>query len=525
VPLRLTHILLLIGVLLLALVPRALFISGTSPYPMHEDEALIAVPAARMLKRGELNPHWFKYPSLPIYLTAAGLAAGRVIDGDTDSEVGRVGRPYYDRPAVMETARYLFAVLSVAVFAMVGLLAFKATGEPWLLSLAPLLLLVSDRFLIQSWTYLNVDIVGALVCTGALAYAFCTRGRTSLLHRALLPGLLTGLAVGSKYYLGLVGLPFALLLFEREHRPQLLKNAGAIVAATILGFLISTPYALLDSETFVEHLVFEVEHYSEGHAGGDGEPGLSQLVYYGGQLHKEFGYGLLAFALIGLVGLVKRDRKSALLLLSFPVALLVFLATQRVHFPRNIISIYAVLPILAAYGLSVCVKSTRESKLAHLGPVLVVVALVLTVPHKRIRASYSIPADSRTRAAEWIEANRPDGSRVYIADELQMDTRELEAFDVHTLPLTELVRPDMIGHYAKEDPVFVLPESLPGSRFARTFGKTMEPTRALTQRAKFGRNPVPRRTTRLVHMGDPRLQVLGLPGPSSGEGADDSSSR
>src|SRR6266487_1349719 len=63
-------------------------IEGTLPYPLFVDEGFVAAPAARMLTTGTLNPQYFnydeksfelnalKFPSLPMYLTAIGMAGG-----------------------------------------------------------------------------------------------------------------------------------------------------------------------------------------------------------------------------------------------------------------------------------------------------------------------------------------------------------------------------------------------------------------------------------------------------------------
>src|SRR6266446_3119909 len=75
-------------------------IEGTLPYPLFVDEAFVARPAARTLTTGTLNPHYFNYPSLPMYLTAVGMAAGFVRNARHHEfqdivSLGNVGYPYY----------------------------------------------------------------------------------------------------------------------------------------------------------------------------------------------------------------------------------------------------------------------------------------------------------------------------------------------------------------------------------------------------------------------------------------------
>jgi hypothetical protein len=101
-------------------------IEGTLPYPLFADEGFIAQPAARILTTGTLNPHYFNYPSLPMYLTAIGMAGGflrsvRHHDIHEIASLGNVRYPYYDTPGAVQGARQLFSVLSVVALAATGL--------------------------------------------------------------------------------------------------------------------------------------------------------------------------------------------------------------------------------------------------------------------------------------------------------------------------------------------------------------------------------------------------------------------
>ncbi|MFT5286998.1 MAG: 4-amino-4-deoxy-L-arabinose transferase-like glycosyltransferase [Planctomycetota bacterium] len=504
-----------------AVVPRVSFIKRTSPYPLQTDEALIMKRAAGMVERGDLSPHFFKYPTLPIYLTALAFATNQAQDEEGNAVIGRVSKPFYTYPEVPESARFLFAALSVLTVMLTGILAVRAFREPALLFIAPLLLLVSDRFLLQSWMYLNVDIIGAVVCLSAITTLFFTRERTNFWYRALLPGLFVGFAVGSKYYLGLVGLPFAIVLFDREQREHLTRNAIGIVLATIVAFLVTTPYALIDRDLFLTQVIFEIDHYSEGHVGGEGEPGIEQFLYYGGQLIKEFGVGGLGLMLYGLVIMWKRDRKAAILFLAFPVVLLLFLCTQRVHFPRNLTSIYALAPIAAGMGIvslaGARIRTSEQAWKRLMGPLVLIAVLVFGLPWQRVWTSYSVQIDSRKLALTWVEENVERDLKVYIADELQMDVSpfkltEFEGTRIRLIekPLSDFVVPEMNQVYAGQAVFFIVPELVPGTRFARSFGEQMKPLEQLTTVAEFGRNQVPRVTTRLIHMGNPRLQIFGL---------------
>jgi len=515
----------LIGLVLLLLfggIARSRLLLESSPYVLHEDELIATRRGARMMETGDWNPRFFRYPSLTIYLTAAAFGTGHLLQGEAPSaETGEL-EPTYERPEIGLAPRFMLSALSLATLAFVGFLAMRAFGSPALLFLAPLALSLSPRFLMMSWTYVNVDLVGAFVCTGALALLFATRHRESWVARAFLPGLLTGLAVGAKYYLGLIGLPAACLIIAAR-RKHFARNTLIIVAMTIVGFLISTPYSLLDPEFFVEQVQREMEHYSSGHKGAEAEAGLAQMSYYLGRTWAEFGWGPCLFGLIGIVAGFRQKPRETALLLAFPVALLLFLSTQRVHFIRNFLSVYTLFPVFIAFGclaswralLTLLPKSGTGTRVFACA--LVLVAFALTAPRSRIRGSYGAAPDSRNRAVEWIEANRAPGSIVYVADELMLDARRLEEdFEVKrgalaALPLTALSRQ---AKQKSTSAVLLVPElNANAARDDLVRRPSSRAERKLTVLFRAGSNRVPRGQKRLLHLGDPELEIRQLLAP------------
>ncbi len=509
----------LIGLVVLLLFggfARTRLLLDSSPYVLHEDELIATTRGARMMESGDWNPRFFRYPSLTIYLTAVAFGTGHVIAGEApSSETGEL-EPSYERPEIGLAPRFMLIGLSLATLVFVGFLAKKAFGSPALLFLAPLALLLSPRFLMMSWTYVNVDMVGAFVCSAALWLLFATRHRDHWLTRACLPGLMTGLAVGSKYYLGLIGLPAACLLFagDRRHR---LRNVVIIVAMTVIGFLISTPYCLLDPDFFVEQVKREIEHYSTGHTGAESDAGLAQLSYYLGRTWAEFGWGPCLFGLFGIAAGFRHKPRETALLLAFPLALLLFLSTQRVHFIRNFLSAYAIFPVFIAYG-TVALWRIGSERIPGDGKaqrlilaILISVAFCLTAPLNRIRGSYSAAPDSRNRAVQWIEKNFAPGTIVVVADELMLDSRRLaERFDVRSESLGTLALAKLRAAARKKSSsvVLVLPElnkSVARDDLIRRPSSVQE--RKLDLLFRAGSHRVPRAEKRLLHLGNPSLEV------------------
>src|SRR5687768_2887581 len=159
------HSWLALAVLIVALGVRAVDIRDSLPYPRHLDETTWANIALNMLRTGDLNPHRFRKPSLPVYLMLGGFSIGLVcaqIAGDAQRprDLGS-SASYYPVPLAAEVPKNLFALSSVLGMGFAGYLGYLFTGRASLLWLVPLLASASATYYRFSWSYMNVDIIGA----------------------------------------------------------------------------------------------------------------------------------------------------------------------------------------------------------------------------------------------------------------------------------------------------------------------------------------------------------------------------
>jgi hypothetical protein len=391
---------------------------------------------------GTLHPYNFNYPSLPKYLAAAGMAVG-FLRGAAHLEVrelrrvGNVGYPYYETRRVMQSARQLFVALSVIALAATGFSAWLAFHSPATILLAPLILLTSRLFFFHSWTYLNVDIVGT--CFVTLTLAACLRGlrRPSIPQSAVVPSIFVGLAAGSKYTLGVVALPVFWAVGLQFTGARRIWAWVAALAVTAAAFFVAMPYSLLDLPAFLNGLAFEAFHYASGHRGFEGDPGLPQLLYYARHLVSEFGIPAGILAVLGVSACAAADWRRAALLTIFPAGLLWVLASQRVHFTRNVLSLHPFFAMFAAFGLVsmhgwVLALANRKGWVTETNrrPVRVVVGLVLvvaTVPLWHFADHVRDRTDSRNLANAWIEESLPSDWTIVVPTQLGLDGRGLEA--------------------------------------------------------------------------------------------------
>ena len=481
-----------------------------------------------MLVTGNFHPSEFNYPSLPRYLAAAGLAVGFVRAAQEDSDVrpdihqiGSVGYPYYGTPTAVETSKQLFAVLSVIVLAMTGVIAWRVTRRPGAVIIGPAILASSELFFRHSWQYLNVDIVGT--CFVVLTVASCLSAtiHSSVARSAVVPAVWAGLAAASKYTLGLVFLPVLVGIWMYQEGDRRVRSSGIALATVCVSFLAAVPFAILDLPAFLNGLAFDVWHYgSAGHVGFNDEPGLTQLTNYATHFTNEFGLVGAVLATVGSVAAFRRDWRRCVLFLAFPVLLVTLLAGQRVIFTRNVLPIHPLYAVAIGYGFIVLngwfmrwLPRWSHRLGGSVGKVAVLLTLIaLTLPARRIVEHASVTPDSRNLARDWILHNLPDGWTIVIPSSLGFDARGLgdrdffiEEVDVTTLQEQKDMLALVEGSVVALVPVWGMDGRFGATANPDAMNATTSGKRTL---AEFGSNPVLINYGPPMVWGDPRLLVV-----------------
>jgi hypothetical protein len=215
--------------------------------------------------RTDLNPHFFHYPTLTLYLQflvqklgyAIGLLLGR-----------------WHSPADWRLLCEADPTAQVVPARLIGMLADAATvwavwrigerlrrGAGWpaalLVAFAPGLIATSRAI------YADTVMVALLAWSLERLLAWRDEGRRGQLVAAVILG---GLAAGAKYTAGSLVLPLAWVLFEREGARGLRR--WPLVAGSMLGvFLLTSPYIALDVREFWRDFSYEGLHMSRGHLG------------------------------------------------------------------------------------------------------------------------------------------------------------------------------------------------------------------------------------------------------------------
>ena len=411
-------------VLVVALWLRVTGLGFGLPYLYNSDEPNKVRIALDMVQKGDLNPHFFKKPTLFMYANAALMLpyfAWAKATGKIES-VGKVKAPVQlmlgvgriDNPDLMLLGRALSAgvgMLGVGLAFVVGRRYFSR-DEPALLG--ALALAVSPRHVIEShYIETNVFVVAGLLGVCWAALKLYERGSR---NDYLLTGFLVGIAASCKYT-GVVGIVFFVTAHFLRSGWKVVLSRDLLLGllAVPVGLLLGTPYALLDLPAFLKDTVFEVRHYSSGHDGFEGNAPLWYLKYAW-----TVEGPLMAVSLYAVYRAVRTRNERQLLLASFPVVFYLFISAFRVRNPQTFLPVVPFAALLGANALfDLAVKLRAMSgplwqRLAGGGALSIAVAGSVGVP-----LGQAIEADRlfvgpapRELARVWIEENIPEGKKI-----------------------------------------------------------------------------------------------------------------
>lgn len=415
------------GLLILALLIRLVGLGWGLPNVYHPDEPTHVDIVLKILKTGDWNPHWFKYPSFRIYISVPvaiayfllGVSRGqfRSMQELQAAEMLTLGSGTTEIPGLYYGLRLLMTLFGVVSVAVLWQETYRRWGAraAWL---AALFLCFSPLHVMVGHWY-RPDTALALF-SGAAVMAAVALYRRDELCAYLLCGALAGLAASVKYNAAitqLVPILLAHLLARRSLFDWRLWITPLIAGAV---FVAITPFALLDLPTFLDGFAFEINHYYvRGHAGADSTMGmLGNLIWYGGKLLFYDG-PLVLLALLAFPFSPRERRAEVLVLASWPLLILLLNATARV---RTVLALVPMLLIL--YQLAAIGGGGLLGRLAHSKSAVgrgarwcgVVVALLLLIPlaQTTLVASRFARPDVRTLTTEWLEQNTAPQDRIAI---------------------------------------------------------------------------------------------------------------
>ncbi len=422
---RVLILILLCFILTIALLVRIWGVNHDLPYIYHGDEPIYLKISQNMFKTGDLNPHFFKYPSLFIYVNSAAYIPYYLLGKlqgifETRQDILlpislMTGVAKAPMPSTVLLGRMTSVLFGVGAVWMIFFLGKQLTGKVLVGLLASLMLALSTTNVIESRT-VTPNIYVVFFATAALLAIILVYQQGKTWHY-LIAGVCIGLTASSKYNGGLIILPLFLAHFFRHGKIELKeRNLHHALLLAGLGFFATTPFAILDFKLFIRDFVAEGRHYSRGHAGMEG----NTLQWYLGYMWQTAGIIYILATLEVLRGFYSRS-KEIIILSVFPIIYFLFINSFVVRNDRTFLPLTPFLFVLAASFIAYLLyraknlESTILRKLSVLAIICLVAAGIIQSASQTISDTLQLTSEnSRKIASLWISNNLPSGSQIGI---------------------------------------------------------------------------------------------------------------
>ncbi len=495
---------LLLIIFLLSLGSRALLTGYGLPYQSVWDEPVTYGQALNMLTTPGLRPAAVvpgygraSYGDLPVYITAAAEVVG-LMEGLRSQEVTSV-QEYVSPPsgvasiyqAVNETGlplrfpRLFFALInSIAPVLIYLILRRFFAVDPLSAFGGALLMAFLSRDVLYYSSYILPDALAVTLSLGlfiSVWLAMDSRGRRWTPW--LISGILAGIIVSVNIRMvAVVVVPFlGLLLAKRDHPTQaavsvaepreqgsadsssitsdtnlksILIYASVILGGMVLGFVITSPYAILDLPNYIEkwtsfywshdltltHRLDSLAFYLKGLF----MPGFGDS--YIDTTDGSIGFGVPAglLAAVGICGLLKFQPRRTLVMLIFAALQLYLISPIVQRYTRHALMLYPIVAIAAGMGLSMIVRALQrvwEVRVPNKGrywslvqkaiPTFVLVVFLVVYAGQIYQVERYIARNlayqtAQQRATEYLTATVKPGEKIGILDILPWVESDLE---------------------------------------------------------------------------------------------------
>jgi hypothetical protein len=423
----------LAGIVLIAIAIRVYGIGFGLPYLDHPDESVNYNIIVGMLNEQSLSPGRFTYPTLTyyfqrslleaVYLVGKGLGYYNGIQDIQPVNVLAIGVGKIENPAVFLLMRLFSMLAGVAAVVMVYL-----CGRQWwpgdyrgiLVGLIAAFFTALSPTLVGDSRFITPDIWGVLFILVSFRAGIAVY-RNDATRNYVWAGIAVGLAAGTKYVGGIVGIVMPVAHVLRNLTPgaiswrQFLIDWRVIVMGLIslLAFLATSPYVILDFKVFLSDFLFIFGHYAKSHPGMEGET----LLFYSRLLFAVHG-PISVLAVAGVAWGLATSPKRTILFCSFPIAYFLMIVDVPVRNDRTLMPVLPFVFLLAAVflvNLKEAIRS-RYPKIPALLLLAVAVPGLVAVPASRtFRDSVALAAPKPSDAARaWLAENLPAGSSVLI---------------------------------------------------------------------------------------------------------------
>ncbi len=388
------------------------------------DELVIVATVLRFFSQGSLNPHFFDYPGLFLYIVAT-IYGGYYLTGRAlgwfTSVPHFVGGTHGRWPMLYFLNRFASALFgtftTLAVYRIGRLLFDETTALLSALFLALAFLHVRDSHYGTTDAALTFFTMWAMV---ALVRLHIDRRRAHAVSAAVFAGL----AMGTKYNSLLLVAPMVAVeaLFAgrlRDDWRALVRRSYLPLMLVVMGvtFLATSPFLILDYQGVLRDFAELRRSMTLGMT-------PPELLGPGWIYHARFsllhgvGLPLLLAALAGAMTLAMRQPSVALILLAYPTVYYIVAGRSGNLFVRYMVPVVPFVCVFAAYCVRTvaAVIAPRVRMREGVAAAVLGVAVVSPTAWSTLQFDQILSQrDSRLIAGDWIHEHVPFGTTVFLS--------------------------------------------------------------------------------------------------------------
>jgi hypothetical protein len=386
------------------------------PLKVHPDEPLVADRAIEAASHGMFKPGFYHWPSFLINLLFFEYIIVYFMGNlfGAFSTTADLARAYFTDPTFyFWLGRITTTLFCIGGMSCIYLIGKKLAGRS--AGLAAAVLMGFDALFVEHSRLITPDVPSAalMIYVWYCLIDYIESGNVRILYSAAFVG---GVAMSTKYNAGLMLIPIFIAAASRvQHWPSgdvapVGRRLGKYLLLCLLffaiGFLIFTPYSVLDAGEFWRQLRNQFSHQGIGHIGM--EASGSALMDAAAYFYSPYGLALLVLTLAG-IPMIRRAKQYGLILLIFPVLYLITLAGWVVWAERYMLFLLPTCFIYAGVAIGRISQAIGFVALRKRSEIIAVIfALLLVLPSlvQAVRyASLISRTDTRVTATRWVEEN------------------------------------------------------------------------------------------------------------------------
>jgi len=376
-------------------------------FGVHWDEWVFMNSARDSMESGVFLPHIYIYPSFCYYIVLIAAEVYKMIFGINDIKILFSDNNFH------HYVRCIFVIISSLTIFWVYLLTMRITKNYWASLVAALIICSSFEFSYHSRWAVS-DCIAVQFVTLSTLFLFLNISNS---NKMIFSSLFAGFAAGTKYTAAIVCLNILFFIlseikFNWKGSKTIIGYLFFLLGFFFIGFIITTPGAILEYKQFILDVNYQRNLYSSGHYGHTIQSGFNhfskicEYVMY--ELYsKNSGISLLIFlfTIIGVAVVLMRKKWNLLGLLVTLLVYVIYVSTFNIMIIRNLLYLLPFLALFGSIGFAYVNDKLQKYKF-NIAFKLVIILILFYSCSNVVIASYSIKNNSKINLSYELEKYR-----------------------------------------------------------------------------------------------------------------------